>query len=593
MTHRLLAVEPAGGPVRTARSGHQAIRDRRRRTIGYELFFRDSPGSVEASDRSTSATLQVLADHAGSSRTTASHLYFVNVTRDFVVGKVPLPDPAQIAVLEVQPDVLADDAVLDGAAQLRARGYGIALDRYLPRQGRRHDQLLRFASHVKLDLAEADDPALDDAASFVRAHSNALLIGTKIGTPERYERARKLGCDLFQGWELDAVQIDNRKLLLGSLAQYVKVLELLAADDNLVDMKQVADEVRRDPDLTMRVLRACNNASVGLRQPLTSVHQAVALLGVKRLRRSVHVGIAQGLAVGGGDRLVGLVEHAMLTGLVAQRLGLAYGSGFLVGLLSQVAEATETPIGDVLQTIPLAGDLADGLRTRTEPWGGVLSVVESYQRSEVPPEGTGASLTLDDLRALHVEAHLDAVGVSGGIGPRAGGAGAGAEEGFTLPPVWTGRASPADDAPVSPPFDEDAVFGPPPTTEQVAEAEAWNAWAQGQARALVRQASVTLDELQPALGLDDDQFRDLQATDGLLVVPIDGRLYAPRWQFTPAGSLLPGLGDVLAAFPGDRLSLAEWLIRPASALGGNLPILLLARGEHEPVVEHVRGMRTW
>ncbi len=578
-------------PTRVPRSGFQAIRDGHGRTVGFELFFRDSEASVAASERTTAATVQVLADHAVSSEADRRRLYFVNVTRDFLVGKVEMPDPSVIAVLEVQPDVVVDAEVLAGVARLRERGYGIALDRYVFQQGNEHDRLLPFASHVKLDLDDGDDQALELAASVVRERSRALLIGTKIGTRERHERARQLGCDLFQGRAMDSVQRATSKLLLGSLAKYSEVLVLLAMDDDLVEMPRVATAVMEDPDLSMRVLRACNNASVGLRQPLSTIRQAVVAQGLRKLRELVLVGVAQGLAVDGTDRLFTLVQFAQLTDLVGERLGLARGSGFLVGLLAQVAEVTETPIADVLRAVPLAGDLADGLLHRTGPSGQALSIIDCYRQHEpksVACDGLKA-ITMQEVWALHVEANIIASGVSDSNDPQA----QEVVQSIALPPVWQGPETGDGDAPVTEALDRAPTFGPAPTPEQVAEARAWNASSQERARQLVRQESVPLDHLQGELGLDDHEFHVLKSTNRLLIVDIDEQRYVPCWQFAPTGHLLDGLDDVLTSFPGDALSLAEWLIRPSVALGGQPPVLLLSQGEHERVVDHVRGMRTW
>ena len=576
-----------GPATRGPGSAIQAISDPTGRTIGYELFYRDSQSAETASEQTTSATLQVLASHDVPSDG-GSSFYFVNVTRDFLVGNVPLPDPTEVAVLEVQPDVLVDGHVLDGAMKLRERGYGIALDRYTPHRGNRHDLLLPFASHVKLDFDEVDDETLRQAMAFVRASSNALVVGTKIGSAQRHDVARQLGCDLFQGWEVEAVKTQNSKAITGTLARYIELLEVLAGDDAAIDIAQVVVAVMRDADLSMRVLRACNSASTALGRPITSIRQAIVLLGVSELRRRVHLAVAQGLGVRDGEHLVELVEYAALAELVGLRIGMAPGSGFLVGLLSQVAEAIETPIEDMLKTVPIAPELAASLRGRTGRAGDTMVVVDAYKRAEEIPAVDG--LTLEDLRALHAEAMLVATGLSSAGGPD----GQESIVPVSLPPVWSPPESAQDDdgAVVEAQLDGEAILGQPATAAGIAQAEAWGAGYRDHARLMLRQGSVPLATIQETLGPDTERFHALVEEGRVLVVEIDGIDFVPCWQFTTEGDVLDGLDELLSCFPGDRLSLAEWLTQPSAALGGHIPVLLLSWGWRQTVVDHVRKMRT-
>ncbi len=590
MTHQSSDVETKaahpGIPTRTRRSALQAIHDQTGRTVGYELFFRHADDAAEATLQNTAATLQVLAEHTATTVERGSPLYFVNITRDFVVGAAPLPDANQIAVLEVQPDVHVDNAVLHGAEQLRARGYGLALDRYQHGQGNRQERLLRFASHVKLDLHGADDQTLSETAEFVRKHSHAILIGTKIGTKAERQKAIDLGCDLFQGREIEALRIDRKKLLQGSLANYIELLELLAVDDAVIDMSMVAAAVKRDPDLSLRVLRSCNSASFGLKQRVTSIEQATTLLGVKRLRRAVHLGIAQDLATDGD--LLELMEYATLADLVGQRLGMAAGSGFLVGMLSQIADAVDTPIGDLLSSIPLTDELNDGLTNRVGAPGQTLSIIESFKRSETLPEPGTDAITLEEIRDLHRQASVAVAGVVGTTDDD--------DQDVSLwtvfPEVWQGPG-PAEDEQPDDAADEEAAFGPAPTSEHLATARSWNMWSLDHARKLVEQASMSEDEFKHEFAVDDRRFQQLMSTNRILVIDMEGERYIPRWQFGASGTVLRGLQEINDNFPGDKLSLAEWLTRPCRGLRGHLPVMLMMQGEHDAVIGHVRALRAW
>jgi c-di-GMP-related signal transduction protein len=118
-------------------------------------------------------------------------------------------------------------------------------------------------------------------------------------------------------------------------------------------------------------------------QEATSVQQAVILLGPRQLHRLATLAIAQGLGVQPEQRLTQIIGYAMLTDLVGVRHAVAAGTGFLAGLVLEVAEDLETPLETLIKDLPLAPDLARALRDRQGTLGSALDVVAAYKWS--PP----------------------------------------------------------------------------------------------------------------------------------------------------------------------------------------------------------------
>jgi EAL and modified HD-GYP domain-containing signal transduction protein len=145
--------EPA---VRAVHVGRQAVYDRSGNVVAYELLFRDAPDADRATNRGTYATSQVIVaafTEFGIRELVGDRRCFVNLTREFLVGDLPLPfEPGQ-AGLEILADVEVDDEVLAGVAVLDAQGYSITVDGFLVGQDR--EALLPYASYAKIDLLAA------------------------------------------------------------------------------------------------------------------------------------------------------------------------------------------------------------------------------------------------------------------------------------------------------------------------------------------------------------------------------------------------------------------------------------------------------
>ncbi len=90
-------------------------------------------------------------------------------------------------------------------------------------------------------------------------------------------------------------------------------------------MTELMDTVRLDPGITASVLRLCNSPFYGLRQPVSSLQQALMLMGSQRLMEVLLSGEVVGHYKNSQDgyRLSRgeLWGHSMATALLAQRLG--------------------------------------------------------------------------------------------------------------------------------------------------------------------------------------------------------------------------------------------------------------------------------
>lgn len=184
---------------------------------GYEFLYRAGRQhslrvdrwSAEAQDRATLRVLQATFSATGLRSVASDALIFVNFTRSFLVGDLPIPaDPSRL-VIEVVESVRTDGAVIAGVERLREAGYRIAIDDFVGLTSQ--EALLPYASYVKIDRRDLylRGTGLVDAA---RSYG-AALVAERIETPTEMERCQNLGFDLFQGFYLETTQVLNRSML--------------------------------------------------------------------------------------------------------------------------------------------------------------------------------------------------------------------------------------------------------------------------------------------------------------------------------------------------------------------------------------------
>lgn len=194
--------------------GRQGIFGRGGAVHGYEFLYRAGrqhtlrvdQWTAQAQDRATLRVLQATFGPSGVRSVASDALVFVNFTRSFLVGDLPIPPEPDRLVMEVVESVRADDAVLAGLVRLRNRGFRIAIDDFV---GLTHQvAMLPYADYVKVDRRDLFQrgPELVELA----ASHGATLVVERIETRAELDWCEELGFDLFQGFYLETTQVLNR-----------------------------------------------------------------------------------------------------------------------------------------------------------------------------------------------------------------------------------------------------------------------------------------------------------------------------------------------------------------------------------------------
>lgn len=207
------------GPLRAQQGaplfvGRQGIIDVDGRVHGYEFLYRSGRGDslrvdlwpTGAQDRATSRVLQAVFTPTGPHAVAAGAKVFVNFTRSFLVGDLPVPDEPEHLVVEVVESVRTDAAVLAGVRELRSRGFRIAIDDFIGLTTQ--VALLPFADYVKVDCRDLITRGPGLAA--LAASTGARLVAEHVETREELELCRELGFGLFQGFHLDETLVFDR-----------------------------------------------------------------------------------------------------------------------------------------------------------------------------------------------------------------------------------------------------------------------------------------------------------------------------------------------------------------------------------------------
>ena len=369
------------GAVAPVRVGRQGIYDRRRTLVAYELLFRNHGGASAdlaegaEQDHATSQVISATFGDFGVGQIAGDKPLFINLTRGFFTGELPIPFPPHQVVLELLENIEVDEEVMAGLRRLKDQGYRIAVDDFIGEPGRL--PALGLADYVKIDVAAAGD-AFDEVLALAREHSrDALVVVERIEDDALFARCLAAGADLFQGYGLQRPVTLEAVSLTPSQLVCLRLVRALTGTD--VPIREIEDLVASDPALSLRVLKTVVSAATGTKNEITSLRQAIVMLGPQQLCSWVVLMLLGGVTGVDTESLTMVLARAAACARLAPAVAdLAY----TVGLLSGVASVLGMPEADLVDTTGVAGTVREALVQRHGPAGAALRAVLAYEEDE-------------------------------------------------------------------------------------------------------------------------------------------------------------------------------------------------------------------
>lgn len=398
------AIADAGSsPTRPIFVARQPIYDQRLEVRGYEMLFRapDADGAETADAESASAAtiLSTFAD-IGLDALVGRAVCMLNVTRELVLSDVPALLPPERVAFEVSRAVAADPAVQPRLRELAERGFAICIDDFVVRPD--SIPLLEVARMAKLDVRAF---TAEQLARQVRAlaDQSVELVAVGIEDHETFERCRDSGFQLFQGPFLSRPKTVAGKGIPSNRASQMQLVATL--NDPNAELEDLDGAIANDLGVSYRLLRFINSAYFALPRRVSSIHDAVVMLGAKNVRSWAMLVALATLP----DQPSELVRTALVRARMCELVGKATGahdaaSYFTIGLFSVVDALMGMRMEDVLEELPLAPELTEALLDRSGPMGDVLSWVVAYEGGQFARLGAGHPAAERALRDAYVQA---------------------------------------------------------------------------------------------------------------------------------------------------------------------------------------------
>ncbi len=354
--------------------------DLKLKTIGYELLSRSSlPRNGEQDDvtQSTATILANVISEIGIDTVVGAVPAWIEFSFHYLLAELPIPLGPKALILQIPRSERTPERVLARIQNLKYQGYRIVVDcRQAPGAV---GPLLGLANVVKLDAAAWNEEQRAELAKSCLRRSVQLL-ATDVATHKDYELLRNEGFTLFQGSFLCEPEYLQHRRAPANRVALMRLLSELYAEDPVID--RIQQLVQQDIALSYRLLKWLNSSLFALPRPVESIHHALVLLGLQRVRDLVSLVVLARIE----DKPSALIETALMRARigeqVARNIGLVSESMFTVGLFSVLDALVGMPMQEVLVNLPLAQEVAIAIAHREGPYGRVLLGIEAHERGD-------------------------------------------------------------------------------------------------------------------------------------------------------------------------------------------------------------------
>ena len=363
----------------------QPIFDRRLNVFAYELLFRsgfDNFCDIDGSE-GDSASSEVLTTSfvvTGLQELTGGKKASINFTRNLLLQEIPTLFTPDTLLVEVLEDVSPKPEVVAACRKLKSAGYTILLDDFTPDY--LQSPLLEIADIIKVDFSLCSVSEREDIPRRLENHGLRFL-AEKVESVDQFRQAIESNYTYFQGYFFSKPVVRSGSTIPGSKLVYLRIMNEIGKPG--VDFTDIEKIVKQDVSLSYKLLRFINSAYFGLQQPITSIGNGLALLGMREIRKWVALSALSRLAE---DKPEELIVHSLIRARLCECLAGEIGvmnrgpELFLMGMFSLVDAIMEKPMSEILGQLPLTEETKSALLGADHLFRKVLDTVVSYERGD-------------------------------------------------------------------------------------------------------------------------------------------------------------------------------------------------------------------
>lgn len=367
----------------------QPILNRYQEIFGYELLFRKSGDSnlaeIHSDMQATSRVLVNVLNNIGLEKMVGGKKGFINIDESFIKSGIMNGLDKEHFIFEILEHTEIDAVLAQRIRNMAEDGFQFALDDFIinEKMTRNFKPLFDIVKFVKIDLFQNNKDSLEEKIKIFKPYTTSLL-AEKVETADDFKLCRNLGFDYYQGYFFAKPNIMQGRSIDPERMAIMSMVRLLQNDP---DVEEVVEAFKIHPDLTINLLKFINSAAIFTRSRISSVRQAVALIGQKQLMQWLLLMMYAGHSgnKGSGPLFMTASQRAKtMEVLLKDTMGVKDRNeldiAFLVGILSLLDSLFQMPIQEILQELNVGQEVIEAITGHKGMLGQLLLLVEKAEK---------------------------------------------------------------------------------------------------------------------------------------------------------------------------------------------------------------------
>ena len=367
--------------------GRQPILDRSGNIYAYELLYRNSEENFFPDINPEQATISVLINtflSIGIDQVPSGVRSFINFSGELLAQDLFMNlDPNQV-VIEILEDVEITPALLRRLQMFKEAGFTLALDDFiLQDQYMLYSQLFELVDIIKVDFMQTSVAEKRRITTFLRRYPSIILLAEKVETEEDYQLALKNGYDLFQGYFFAKPEIIKSAEIPSNTLVHLQIIDYFQKDTQSIN--QLSDLIMRDVSISYKLLRFINSLAFDIPRQISSIKQAIMLIGLKDTKKWLQVLMLHDLGNNLQDgRIKALIELSLRRARACELLAKYKKKSnkdefFLTGMFSLIDAVMRMKWEDILPLLSLSDVIIDTLNGEQTEMASYLQLVKAVE----------------------------------------------------------------------------------------------------------------------------------------------------------------------------------------------------------------------
>lgn len=365
-------------------AARQPILDKNKNLFAYELLFRDSIDNIFPDidgDEATSKMIEASKFNMGIHEFTGNKPAFINFTLETLSKGYAGMLTNEEVVVEILETVKPGKKLLALCKDLYEKGYTLALDDYEHQGVWAH--FYPYVKIIKIDVQATGVDEIKQIKQAIEKFPHIQLLAEKVETHEEYNQALELGFEYFQGFFFSKPEMVKAKNLSPSQMAMAELLYETSKPE--MDLASITSVFERDVSLSYKLLRYANSAMFKRASEISTIKQALVILGSAELKRFLGLMFAANV---NPDKPTELINMAMTRAKFCEQIAgkvnapLDTSLAFLTGLLSMIDAILDESLESIMEKLPLAQEIKDPLLTRKGVIAAIIKLVELIEHAE-------------------------------------------------------------------------------------------------------------------------------------------------------------------------------------------------------------------